>query len=638
MRPRARSVRAGGPRCPPRQPAAPPVEAQSDPADPVADCDRRPDPDPDRPPLGDAVPHTLAHPEVPGGACAPDPHALADERAHRHHPAPLHAVPAHAGGHADADADAPSPGCDPNAVAPASGRDPDAHPDADADADAHPDADADADAHPDAHTDADAAPRRAGRTGRRIPGSRVSGAPTAPGRPRFEDPERPRQLAAAFPDVDRVFREFAQRVHAPGLAYGVVVDGELAHAGGVGTADVATGRPAGPDTIFRIASMTKSLTALCCLALRDQGRLGLDDPVTAHVPEAAGLRPPTVDSPVLTVRHLLTMSAGLVTDDPWGDRQLAMDSDAFSALLERGVPFQHPPATAYEYSNLGYALLGRLVSRAAGAPFPAVLAETVLRPLGMADSGLAAADVPEVRRALGYRWEEGAFVEEPPLGDGAFGPMGGLWTTIGDFARYVALHLDAWPPRDDPETGPVRRSTLREMHQGQRLLWPDPGWTGRLPCAYGFGLVETLHPRDGMAVAHSGGLPGFGSRVRWLPDHGVGVIGFANITYAPVHEAVDAAFDALAATGALRPRVQPRAPGSWPPATGLQPCTAGGTIGRPAGSPRAISSPTARWSAAAPRWPPCGTRWGSWLRSTRWSRSGGCGASGGCAAPGGPPG
>ena len=76
--------------------------------------------------------------------------------------------------------------------------------------------------------------------------------------------------------------------------------------------------------------MTKSFTAATILGLRDEGRLSLDDPIARHVPEVAGLHGPTADSPPITVRHLLTMSSGLGTDDPWGDRQQGLDLDAFS--------------------------------------------------------------------------------------------------------------------------------------------------------------------------------------------------------------------------------------------------------------------------------------------------------------------
>jgi hypothetical protein len=116
--------------------------------------------------------------------------------------------------------------------------------------------------------------------------------------------------------------------------------------------------------------------------------------------------------------------------------------------------------------------------------------------------------------------------------------MGGLLTTMNDFARYVSLHLAAWPARNDPDTGIVRRATLREMHQpavfsglqaGAKSLAGEP-----LPTvsAYAYGLSWTTDSRGTVRVGHSGGLPGFGSNWRFYPEHGFAVISFANLTYA----------------------------------------------------------------------------------------------------------
>jgi CubicO group peptidase (beta-lactamase class C family) len=158
------------------------------------------------------------------------------------------------------------------------------------------------------------------------------------------------------------------------------------------------------------------------------------------------------------------------------------------------------------------------------------------------------------RSARGYRAEQGAFVAEDLLPDGAFGPMGGLATSIVDFSKYVAAHLRAWPPRDGPETGPLRRSSMREMAQIWRSF-PAAADSGVLAAGYGYGWRVETRARFGTVVAHSGGLPGFGSHVAFLPDHGVGVVAFANRTYAKVRLAVDVALEALADTGGLAPRV-----------------------------------------------------------------------------------
>ena len=148
-----------------------------------------------------------------------------------------------------------------------------------------------------------------------------------------------------------------------------MIDGEIAHIAGLGTLrDGADLRP-DQDSVFRIASMTKSFTAAAVLLLRDSGRLRLDDRIATWVPELAGIRGPSADSPPITIEHLLTMSAGFATDDAWGDRQQGLDFDRFAEMLREGMSFAWAPGTRYEYSNLGYGILGRVISRAAGMEY-----------------------------------------------------------------------------------------------------------------------------------------------------------------------------------------------------------------------------------------------------------------------------
>lgn len=380
--------------------------------------------------------------------------------------------------------------------------------------------------------------------------------------PRFTDPERKTQLAKAFPELNGLFTRFAQHHHIPGIAFGVVIDGALAYSSGVGVSDTTTGNTPDENTVFRIASMTKSFTAMCVLMLRDDGLLGLEDPVVRHVPELRSLRYPTSDSPPVTIRDLLSMSSGLVEDDPWGDRHLGMNAATFSALLASGLGFDLAPATGYEYSNLGYAILGRVVANVSGTPLRMLSQERLFEPLGMADTTWDADRVPPEVSAAGYRLEKGEWVIEPPLADGAFGAMGGIATSVKDLARYVAFHLAAWPPRSDDDDGPLRRSSLREMAQAHRAgpTYISAQESEEQPFTfdgYGYGLVSATHPSYGRVVAHSGSLPGFASHMEWLPDHGVGVVALANRTYVPMKAAVREAINALASTGALLPRVVP---------------------------------------------------------------------------------
>jgi len=383
--------------------------------------------------------------------------------------------------------------------------------------------------------------------------------------PRFADPDRRQKLAAAFPEIDRTFRAYLDDARVPGAAWAVVVDGEVAHTGQHGVRELDAKTPVTQDTVFRIASMTKSFTALAILKLRDEGALSLDDPAERYVPELAGLAYPTADSPRLTIRHLLSHASGFPEDNPWGDQQLAITDEAMSTLMTQGIPFSNPPGIAYEYSNFGFAILGRIVSRVSGVPYRDYVAERLLAPLDMTSTTLEADAVAPSRLALGYRWEDETWKLEPALADGAFGSMGGMLTSMRDLARYVAFMMSAFPPRDEVEAGPVRRASLREMQQPWRArpATVSRGADGGVQLsnlAYAFGLRTTQTCILPAIVGHAGGLPGYGSLMLWLPEYGVGILAAGNLTYTGWGPRFDAAFEALGRAGGLAPRVPQPSP------------------------------------------------------------------------------
>jgi CubicO group peptidase (beta-lactamase class C family) len=368
---------------------------------------------------------------------------------------------------------------------------------------------------------------------------------------------------ADFADVDTLVASFQQLGGQPGLAYGVVVDGELVHAAGLG--ERALGRPA-PDaaTVFRIASMTKSFTASAILALRDEGALRLDDPACTYVPELVDWPPVSPDAAPISIRHLLTMTAGFPTDDPWGDRQQGLPLDDFAAFLARGVRFNWAPSTRFEYSNLGFAILGRVITAVTGVAYPDYIRDCLLRPLGMTRTGFEAAEFDQAADqaagqaaghaagqaagpgqapgglARGYRRAPGGWSEVPFEACGAFAPMGGIFSCVQDLSRWVAGFAAAFPPAGSQAGGshPVRRASRREMQLSQVATGWDvaPGFPGYQavgpPGAYGFGLFVTEHPALGRIVSHSGGYPGFGSNMCWHLASRTGVVALGNSTYA----------------------------------------------------------------------------------------------------------
>ena len=374
-------------------------------------------------------------------------------------------------------------------------------------------------------------------------------------------PDRATRVAAVLPELDKMYTELAAAQHLPGLVVGVVLDGKLVYSRSYGVANLARKLPVSSSTEFRIASMTKSFVAMAALRLRDDGKLALDDPLVKYLPELRRVELPTLDSPALTIRQLMTMTTGLPEDNPWGDRQMQIDNAALERFVGGSLSFSNAPGEGFEYSNLGYVLLGKIVSTVSGMRFQDYITRTILQPLGMNNTRWEYADVAADKLALGYRWEHGLWQLEPILHDGDGAAMGGLITTMDDFARYVAFHLDASPARSTLDTGVLKRASVREMQQPRAFAGMATKATladGKTPnpkvTFYGYGLSWTRDSGNVVTVGHSGGLPGFGSQYRFAPQHGIGVIAFSNLRYAPVYAPTAKALDLLIERAGLVPR------------------------------------------------------------------------------------
>jgi CubicO group peptidase (beta-lactamase class C family) len=382
----------------------------------------------------------------------------------------------------------------------------------------------------------------------------------------FTDPSRLEKIKQAFSVIDSLYKAYAIENHFPGLAFGLVVDDKLVYAGKYGFTDIDNKIPVTSSSLFRIASMSKSFTAMAILKLRDEGKLQLDDPAYLYIPELKNLKYPTADAPPITVRHLLTHGAGFPEDNPWGDRQLADNDKDLMEFIGKQISFSNPPGIAYEYSNLGFALLGKIVTKVSGKRFQDYIRENIWQPLGMKTSEWEYANVAPGKLAHGYRWLNEKWNEETLLHDtpdGSWGAMGSMITSIDEFGLYMGLHLSAWPPSNAEDKGPVKRSSVREMHYPWRInglntkfAYPD-GRICPVATSYCYGL-NWMRDCDGKVyVGHSGGLPGFGSQWRFLPEYGIGVVAFANRTYAPIGIVNLHVLDTLIRIAGLQPRRLP---------------------------------------------------------------------------------
>ncbi len=363
-------------------------------------------------------------------------------------------------------------------------------------------------------------------------------------------------------DVDALFRERVERGVAPSSVWGVFDRTGLVASGGHG--DRGDGIAPDADTVYRIASCTKSVTAATLLALVADDRVRLDAPITDFVPAFADVVLPTADSPVPTLRMLLTMAGGFPTDDPWADRQESISDAEFDDVLRAGLLFDSVPGTRFAYSNTGYALLGRAIAVVAGRPFPEVATELVLGPLGLRDTVFRADDarghvVTGVRPAADGAGV-GTWEPLPMSGPGAFSSIGGLFSTVTDLARWGRHLASAFT--DAPEPGPVSPADRRLMQQAMRVVPAAVVPTSSRTTAYGFGLFVEQDPAFGELVSHSGGYPGFSAHMRWSVRDGLGVVAFENATQAKVSAAADRALDLVLTARATA--AADRAPGTGP--------------------------------------------------------------------------
>ena len=379
----------------------------------------------------------------------------------------------------------------------------------------------------------------------------------------FSDSSRMEKIKTAFAVIDSIYKTYAIDHHIPGISFGLVVDGQLLYKNSYGYTDIEKKIPVTSASLFRIASMSKSFTCMAILKLRDEGKLNLDDPAYLYIPELKNLKYPTADAPVITIRHLMTHGAGFPEDNPWGDRQLADTDKDLMEFIGKQMSFSNPPGIAFEYSNLGFALQGKIISKVSGMRYQDYIKKNILEPLGMKTTTYEFGDVAADKLAHGYRYLNEQWNEETLLHDtkdGSWGAMGSMISSIDEFANYMTFHMSAWPPNNAKNDGPIKRSSVREMHHPWRwtnsnpqFKYPD-GRTCGISQAYCYGL-GWLQDCDGKRyISHSGGLPGFGSQWSIMPDYGIGVVAFGNRTYSPISKVNLRVLDTLIKIAGLQPR------------------------------------------------------------------------------------
>ncbi|MFN3848810.1 MAG: serine hydrolase domain-containing protein [Spirosomataceae bacterium] len=343
------------------------------------------------------------------------------------------------------------------------------------------------------------------------------------------------KIKAIVPELDAKFEAFRTQNHLSSVSYAILVDGKIVHQSNSGIVNYKTNKTADSQSVYRIASMSKSFASVAILQLRDAGKLKLDDPVWKYIPELKGQKY-SADSPDITVRHLLTHAAGFPEDNPWGDRQLGISESEMLKMFKKGISFSNEPGIAYEYSNMGFAMLGQIIKNVSGQSYQSYIINKIWKPLGMNNTYWDYTKVPDNQLVRGYRWLREQYIEQPFEGDGAYGIMGGMLTTIEDFAKYMSFHQKAYQVTA-PNSPILKKSSLKEMHFPANFnSMSNRGFTGSgEPCNnvsfYGYGLRIDQNCNQIRSIGHSGGLPGFGSDWKIVPQYGIGIVTFTNGTY-----------------------------------------------------------------------------------------------------------
>ena len=324
------------------------------------------------------------------------------------------------------------------------------------------------------------------------------------------------RLAEAWLDAQVAFDRL------PGVSVGVVVDQELIWSRGLGWSDVAAQRPAAPDTIYGICSISKLFTAIAVMRERDAGRLRLDDPVAAHLPFFK-LEATLPGSPPVTVRDLLTHSGGVPRESAqpyWTDPDFAFPTTEEIIRGLAGQKMLYPAERYYQYSNLGLALLGQVVERTSGEAYADYVRQHVIAPLRLTSTTPALPEEEAGRRlapGYGVLGRDGRREVMPLYRTRGVAPAGGLASTVDALAAVAAWALRLLAGGGEEV---LKASTLREM---QRPQWIDPDWKTTRGLGFWVGRLD-----DTTLVGHSGSCPGYRTTIRLDPKQKLAVVVLVN--------------------------------------------------------------------------------------------------------------
>lgn len=314
--------------------------------------------------------------------------------------------------------------------------------------------------------------------------------------------------AAHADKVDDFVKAQMARQHIPGVTLAVIRNGKVVKSQGYGAANLELGVPAAPDSVFKIGSLSKQFIAAGIMVLNQDGKLGLDDPVSKYLTDA----PPTWRA--ITIRHLLTHTAGLGDEAPGFD-YLKAQSDINVIRTAYPVPLAYETGKNYRYSNLGYFILAEIIARASGEPWPKFIRDHVFTPAGMSVSRETNNEELIAHRAAGYDWVTSAEAYRNTGYIAALRPSGAFLSSLQDLIKWDAAL----------RAGKVLSAPSQAMMQTPVKLVDG----STRPYGFGWQIASVNGHRQ---IWHSGTLPGFRAHMSRYVDDGVSVIVLTNASAA----------------------------------------------------------------------------------------------------------
>jgi CubicO group peptidase (beta-lactamase class C family) len=371
------------------------------------------------------------------------------------------------------------------------------------------------------------------------------------------------QVRDAITLLDLWIQEQMAYQQIPGLALGIVYDQEVIWSKGYGVEDLESREPVTPATLFRLGSVSKLFTATAILQLRDQGKLRLDDPVAQHLPWFE-LQSTLEGAPAITIRHLLTHTAGLpreVAFPCFSTHECPSREEIIAAVPNQRAVY--PPNKTYKYSNLGMVLLGEIIVSVSGETFADYIEQHIFEPLGMTRAAVVPSAELREQMATSYlrRLPDGTRRLSEYYETNGVAPAASIVSSLDDLARFAALHLGANPEFGDGDV--VKASTLHEM---QRPHWVYSNWSG------GMGLGFRISRReDKTLVSHGGWIGGDRTHFLLVPEEKLAVIAMVNaedgVPYQFSYQTLDLVGEAIAESTAPA-LAERRADPTWEPYLG----------------------------------------------------------------------